>query len=143
MSVAVTSNQTTVKLAKRYIHRIVRAVLRGEGIREAEISVAFVDNPTMRRLNRQFLGHDWPTDVLTFPLGDAGDAVLCGEVVISADTARQVARRLGHSARAEAALYLIHGLLHLCGCDDRRAKDRKRMRAREEHYCRTLGIRLN
>jgi probable rRNA maturation factor len=120
----------------------VRQVLEGEGVGEAKISLAFVDDATIHRLNNQFLQHDEPTDVITFPMSGPGAKKLEGELVISAETARRVAEQLGHPPEDEAALYVVHGLLHLCGYDDLDAKSRPKMRARERHHLQALGIQL-
>jgi probable rRNA maturation factor len=116
----------------------VRRVLRGEGMVRAEIGLAFVDDATIWELNRRFLNHDWPTDVITFPLNEDGEP-LAGEIVVSAETARRVAAKLRRPVRDELALYVIHGLLHLCGHDDNDARARRAMRAKERHYQSLLG----
>lgn len=65
------------------------AVLEGEGVREAKVTFAFVDNAHIHRLNRQFLDHDEPTDVLTFPYTEPTARKLEGEVVIGYDVAKE------------------------------------------------------
>jgi probable rRNA maturation factor len=117
-----------------------RSVLDGEGVAAASISLAFVDNPTIHRLNKQFLDHDGPTDVLTFPLSGPGAKTLEGEVVIGAEVARTVAAERGHDESAELCLYVIHGVLHLCGYDDTAAAAARQMRARERHFLQLLGL---
>src|SRR5205823_12185799 len=117
-----------------------RTVLAGEGFAEATVNLAFVDNPTSHRLNRQFLHHDEPTDVITFPLNSSKAECLEGELVIGAEIARAQAAERGHAERAELALYVIHGILHLCGYDDHSPTDRRKMRARERHYLMHLGL---
>src|SRR5881398_2648628 len=97
------------------------AVLEGEGVREAKVTFAFVDNAHIHRLNKQFLDHDEPTDVLTFPYTDPTAKKLEGEVAIGFEVARANAADRGHPAAAELALYVVHGCLHLCGYDDRTA----------------------
>ncbi len=102
------------------------------------LSIAFVGNAEIRALNRRFLGHDYATDVLAFPLGTD----LFGEVVISAEYAAAEARRRGIPVREELLRYVVHGILHLLGYDDRRAADRRRMWARQERELRRfLGAR--
>src|SRR5207248_7741394 len=101
-------------------------------------SLAFVDNATIHRLNKQFLDHDEPTDVLSFPLSEGKK--LAGELVIGAEVARDQAAERGHDVQAELALYVIHGLLHLCGYDDHEDADVARIRARERHYLAALGL---
>ena len=116
-----------------------RVVLEGEDVPEAQISLAFVDNPTIHRLNKQFLNHDEPTDVLSFPMSGPKAKCLEGELVIGAEVAKAQADERGHEVAAELGLYVIHGLLHLCGYDDHDEGDAKKMRERERHYLRTLG----
>ena len=74
-----------------------RTVLEGEGVKEAKVTLAFVDNAHIHRLNKQFLDHDEPTDVLTFPYTDPGAKKLEGEVVIGMEVARENAADRGHA----------------------------------------------
>ncbi|HEY2251497.1 MAG TPA: rRNA maturation RNase YbeY, partial [Planctomycetaceae bacterium] len=114
----------------------------------AEISVAILDDAAIHAVNRQFLNHDYPTDVISFLLdcslvdGKVTEATrthvrrgaakaIEGEVVISAETAVANAARYGSRPQDELALYLVHGLLHLCGYDDLMPKEKRLMRARE------------
>ena len=137
--VSVASPQEAVSIDRRHFREVVRAVLEGEGQAEYEISLAFVDNPTIHRLNRQFLQHDEPTDVLSFPLSDPGARKLQGELVLGAEVALAQAQERGHDVQAELTLYVIHGLLHLCGHDDKTPAAASVMRQRERHYLRALG----
>src|SRR5437867_3476438 len=138
--VSISCPHESVPVDRGALRDLARAVLGGEGVRDAEISLAFVDNPTIRRLNRQFLDHDEPTDVLSFPLVEPGAKKLAGEVVIGAEVAQEQAAKRGHDTQAELALYVIHGLLHLCGYDDKSAQAAAEMRQRERHYLRQLGL---
>ncbi len=136
--IAIASPQEVVSLNRRRLRDIVRQVLQGEGIRDAEISLAFVDNATIHQLNKRYLKHDEPTDVLSFPLGEAG-AKISGEIVVGMEVAVAEARRRGHHVQDELALYVIHGLLHLCSYDDKTEKQRKAIRGRERHYLKALA----
>jgi probable rRNA maturation factor len=138
--VSVASPQTQVPLDRGKLRAAASAVLDGEGVRDSKISLAFVDHPTIHRINWQFLNHDEPTDVITFPLSKEGAKVLEGELVIGAEMAIEQAAERGHEVHAELTLYVIHGLLHLCGYDDHSERDRQRMRERERHYLRQLGL---
>src|SRR5439155_859115 len=80
------------------VREVVRAVLAGEDVADYELSLAFVDNPTIHRLNQRYLQHDEPTDVLSFPLGDPKAAKLSGELVIGAEVAQAQAAERGHDA---------------------------------------------
>jgi probable rRNA maturation factor len=137
--VKIASPQEIVPLDYAKLREIGRVVLDGEGIAEAQISLAFVDNPTIHRLNKQFLNHDEPTDVLSFPMSGPRAKCLEGELVIGAEVAKDQAAERGHDVGAELALYAIHGLLHLCGYDDHEDDEVTKMRVRERHYLRALG----
>jgi probable rRNA maturation factor len=138
--IAIASPQETVPIDRGRLREIVRAVLAGEDVADAEISLAFVDNATIHALNRRYLDHDEPTDVLSFPLSEPNAKRLAGELVIGAEVALAQAQERGHDVQAELALYVIHGLLHLCGCDDKTPAAAQEMRQRERHYLAALGL---
>jgi probable rRNA maturation factor len=138
--IAIATPQEIIAVDRRRIREIVRAVLDGEGVADAEISVAFVDNPTIHTLNKRFLEHDEPTDVLSFPLSEPNAKRLAGELVIGVEVAQAQAQERGHDVQQELALYVIHGLLHLCGYDDKEDDAAQEMRRRERHYLAALGI---
>jgi probable rRNA maturation factor len=119
-------------IPRRLLTRAAEAAMREIGCdRRAEVEVALVRDATSARLNRRFLGHRGPTDVLSFPgIGTPGERVI-GEVVISVDRARAQARAARWPVRREAALLVVHGVLHLGGLDDRSPRQAARMRARE------------
>jgi probable rRNA maturation factor len=117
----------------------VQSVLNESDFASANISVAVVDDNTIHELNRRHLDHDWPTDVLSFVLGeDRGH--LEGEVIISADIAAASAREFGWSPAAEQLLYVVHGTLHLVGYRDKSAADERKMRAAETRFLRQFGL---
>jgi probable rRNA maturation factor len=138
--VSIASPQEVVPIDRGRMREVVRTVLEGEGVAEAEISLAFVDNATIHRLNKRYLDHDEPTDVLSFPLSEAGARRLAGELVIGAEVALAQAQERGHDVQAELALYVIHGALHLCGHDDKSPDAAAAMRDRERHYLRALAL---
>jgi probable rRNA maturation factor len=138
--IAIHSPQEMVAIDRGRLREIARAVLEGEGVPEYEISLALVDNPTIHRLNKQYLDHDEPTDVLSFPYSAANSKKLEGELVIGVEIALEQAKERGHDVQAELALYVVHGLLHLCGYDDKSADAEKEMRERERHYLQRAGF---
>jgi probable rRNA maturation factor len=115
-----------------------RAVLQESDFSSAMISLAVVDDEAMRELNRQFLNHDYPTDVLSFALQEDGSH-LEGEVIISADTAAAVAAELGCAPAAEQLLYVVHGMLHLVGYRDKTSAEAQRMRIAEAQLLGEFG----
>ena len=118
----------------------VRSILAEAGVVEAQISLAVVDNPTIHVLNRKYLDHDYPTDVLSFVLERTEDW-LEGEVIVSADTAVATAGQYGWTPEEELLLYVIHGTLHLVGYDDGTDTDRAEMRSREAACLARFGLK--
>jgi probable rRNA maturation factor len=138
--ISIATPQDLVPIDRGKMRELVRTVLEGESVADYEISLAFVDNPTIHRLNKRYLDHDEPTDVLSFPLSDPSAKKLAGELVLGAQVAQAQASERGHDVHAELALYVIHGLLHLCGHDDKSPEAEKIMRQRERHYLAKLGL---
>lgn len=118
---------------------VARRVLEAEGVVRAEVSIAVVDDPAIHEVNRRHLDHDWPTDVISFVLSDPGED-MAGELVVSAETAARMAARDGGDAWTEIVLYVIHGLLHLCGHDDLTEAGAAAMRRREGELLARVGL---
>ncbi len=94
------------------------------------------DDRELRRLNRQFLGRDYPTDVLAF--SSPGPDGFLGEMAVSLQRAAEQAREHGHGLEQEVGILMLHGLLHLLGMDHER--DGGRMAHAELRWRRTLGL---
>ena len=154
-AISVRNEQAHLSIPAGRIRKIARMVLAAEEVAGATISVALVDNRTIHRLNRKHLNHDFETDVLSFLFDSESEAIAApkkphslrgknlridGEIVISAEMAVQSAPRFGLSASDELALYLVHGLLHLCGYDDLTDVERRLMRKRERAILKLLGV---
>ncbi len=155
--IEISDSQSHLDLDQTLIDKVARRTLQEEQIDSATISLAFVDDATIHELNRTYLNHDYATDVLSFLLECQGgnppvDGVatgnhlptdstntaprglgkrIDGEVVISTETAARMAADYAWSPNEEAILYLIHGLLHLCGYDDQTEQECEIMRSRE------------
>src|SRR5262245_36001974 len=97
--VSIATPQESVEVDRGRMREVARAVLSGEGVADYEVSLAFVDNPTVHRLNKRYLGHDEPTDVLSFPLTEPGAKKLSGELVIGAEVARDQSAVRGHGVQ--------------------------------------------
>jgi len=120
----------------------VKQVLQEAGIRSAEISIAIVDDARIHELNRQYLEHDYPTDVLSFVLEFyEQEQSLDGEIVVSADYAAREATRYGWTAGDELLLYVLHGCLHLVGHDDTTPAEEQAMREAEARHLAHFGLR--
>ena len=131
------------------IRRACTAVLRNEKFDgPAEVSVTFVDNLEIRRLNAQFRNIDSETDVLSFPLGENGEydinhdtgAKLLGDVVISLEKAQEQAVTVGHSFEREVCYLTVHSMLHLLGYDHMQPEEKRVMRVKEEEVMTQLGL---
>lgn len=120
--------------------RAVGMILQEYQVATAEISIAVVDDPTMRELNRQYLSHDYETDVLSFLLDESDDSI-AGQLIVSTDTAARVAAELGIEMEHELLLYVVHGTLHLVGLDDTDPELAAEMRAAEREFLARLGIK--
>jgi len=121
------------------VEEAVRAVLRAEGHAAAEVSVAFVGDEEITALNREYLGHDRPTDVISFALHEPGEPPL-GDVYVGVDQARRQAGELGVDPAEELLRLAVHGTLHVLGYDHPEGEDRagSEMFARQEALLREI-----
>ena len=124
-----TNEQAKVPIPAAKVRRLAVQI-----IGKKNLSVAFVTNAAIRKINRKFLRHDFATDVISFPL----DSDLLGELVISAEYAVGEAAKRKIPVEEELLRYVAHGILHLLGYDDHRPGDRKRMWARQERELRRI-----
>ncbi|MFO0908547.1 MAG: rRNA maturation RNase YbeY [Isosphaeraceae bacterium] len=138
--VEISNSQSHLAIDLEAVRRLVHGTLALEGVSTASISIAFVDDPTIHALNRRHLNHDWPTDIITFVLSDEDDEELAAELVVSAEMAVTTAREASVPAWDELALYVVHGLLHVCGHDDTTPEARHEMRQREGEVLAALGL---
>lgn len=127
------ANEHGVALNATRLKKAVRAILKDAAIVDGEISIAVVSDAEMHLLNRKYLEHDYPTDVLSFVLEERA-GYLEGEIIVSSEYAAQEAERFGWSMDDELLLYVIHGTLHLVGEDDLTPDAKQQMRQREQHY---------
>ena len=138
ISVQISNRQRHLPVDRSRIRSVARHVLKNEGRKIATLEVALVDDETIRKVHREFLGLDEPTDVLTFPLHEPNEPVYA-EVVISAETAVREAPKHCSCPSDELLLYMVHGILHLCGYDDHTAEAARLMRARQRKLLQEMG----
>ena len=108
----------------------IRKVAAMHGRKVGEIGYMFVDDERILEVNREYLGHDYYTDIITFDY-DEGE-VINGDLVISVDTVRTNAAKYGKSYAEELHRVIIHGVLHLCGINDKGPGEREIMEAEED-----------
>ena len=117
----VTEVSSTVRrpgISAKTVRSLVEATLQGERIRDAMISIAFVGEIAMSKLNMRYLDHAGPTDVISFGMGrNTPKLPAIGDIYICPGIARRNARRLGISAGEELARLVVHGTLHVAGHD--------------------------
>lgn len=153
--VDITANMKCADVDLMALRRAVIQTLRIESVAEAVLSVSLVDNATIHEINLHHLQHDYPTDVISFQLdwthpnshtpgsgadGRSADAHIEGEIVVSIEYGRAEAQRLGWELQSELTLYLVHGMLHICGYDDLDPAEKRLMRAREVAVLSRLGL---
>ena len=106
--------------------------------RIGEIGYMFVDDEKILEINREYLGHDYYTDIITFDYDESD--VLNGDIVISVDTVRSNAEQFGKSFDDELHRVIIHGILHLCGINDKGPGERELMEAAEDRALTLLKL---
>jgi probable rRNA maturation factor len=130
--------QNIKKIQIKRIRQYVRKIFSFLNTPYKRISLVFCDNSLIESLNKRFFKKVYPTDVLSFPLKDDFDKDYLGEIVVSVEEAVGNANRYRKSWENELILYVIHGILHLLGDDDKNVKKRKVMRQREKKIMKHL-----
>ncbi len=153
--VEIDDSQKVLKVDHRRLVDVSRSVLAAEKCVSASISIAIVDNETIHDLNVRYLQHDFPTDVLSFLLEEEFDADslpipkgsprgcgkrIEGEIILSSEMAKQMATKYRWKPLDEVTLYVVHGLLHLCGYDDMTRKEQASMQQREREVLADWGL---
>lgn len=137
------------------VEKVIKTVLEVEEVIDnVEVSVSFVDNEEIRKLNKYYRGIDKPTDVLSFPLAEfeetydkiekidqeSEEVQPIGDIVISLEKALEQSMEYGHSFEREVAYLTAHSMLHLLGYDHQTEEERKIMRQKEEEIMARLNI---
>ncbi|ATV37682.1 rRNA maturation RNase YbeY [Prevotella intermedia] len=124
------------KIGKRDTTRWIKAVAATHNRKVGEIGYMFVDDEKILEVNNEYLGHDYYTDIITFDYCEGN--VLNGDIVISLDTVRTNAEKFGKTYEDELFRVIIHGVLHLCGINDKGPGEREIM---EENENKALALR--
>ena len=136
----ITYNSENIKmprLKRRETSAWIETVAATYDRRIGEIGYMFVDDEKILEVNREYLGHDYYTDIITFDYDESD--VLNGDIVISVDTVRSNAEQFGKSFDDELHRVIIHGILHLCGINDKGPGERELMEAAEDKALALLG----
>ena len=137
----ISSSQTALRVPRKRLIELVAFVAGSEGAAIAEVDLAVVNRDEITSLNRRYLRHAGPTDVLSFDLSDADREGICAQIIVCGDLAAAQAREQGLTPQRELMVYVIHGLLHLMGYEDDSVRGAARMHARQDELLEAFGKR--
>ena len=126
--ICISNDSSLQRVPRALISRAIVLTATAHGRPRGNISIVVLGDRAIRAINKRFLGHDYATDVITFPLDDLE---LDGEIYLSADTAARQAREYGVGRTNEILRLVVHGVLHLVGFDDATPQQRQRMHEEE------------
>ena len=133
MKIAVRNLQKIVKINRSCLKNLVKKICNFLNLNKGYLSLVFADNEVVKELNRRYLKKNNPTDVLAFDLTDNFQPQeLSAEVIISVEKAEENSKIFSTDLREELLLYIIHGLLHLSGFEDKTSLQKKEMRKKEK-----------
>lgn len=141
--------KNSIRLDKRHVQALIDAanlaLEKEQAPTDSELTILVTDEKHGRELNRQFLGHDYPTDVLSFPAGepipgDIATGTYLGDIAICAPVAKRQALAKGHSLQAELQLLVVHGVLHLLNYDHADELQKARMWSAQQAVLEALGL---
>lgn len=128
----ITYNSENIKMPgikRREVTKWIRAVAATYGRKVGEVGYLFCDDEKILEVNNEYLGHNYYTDIITFDYDE--DDIINGDLVISLDTVRTNAEQFGKTYEEELHRVIIHGILHLCGINDKGPGEREIMEAEE------------
>lgn len=130
------NDQTNFRLRdKRKIASWLKAVAQEEGYALGDVTYIFCSSEVHRKMNIDFIGHDYFTDVITFDYSDLkGEGIVSGDIFIDVDTVKDNARIYGATFTSEMHRIIVHGVLHLCGQKDKTPRAEKQMHRKEDKY---------
>ena len=135
MKITVRNFQNKIPVNPKKVKQAAIKVISAEGKNNSgEITVSFINDRKIRELNFKYLHKNAPTDVLVFDLSSKKASGLTADIIISTDTAIRNAALFNTSPAEEVKLYLVHGVLHLLGYDDKTPAKRRLMRKKEKEY---------
>jgi probable rRNA maturation factor len=136
--------ESTFTFSKDLIERAVQATLKHQSQSlDCDLTFVLTDDAQLKELNRDYLGIDAPTDVLSFPASESDPetgARYIGDVIISMPYATRSAEKAGHGLEAEVQLLVVHGVLHLLGHDHAEAEEKERMWKAQAEILESLGL---
>jgi len=145
MEVQIDDRQKTKKINEEdvlLIKKVVKTCLIEENMdANIELSLSFVNNEEIKKLNKNFRNKDYPTDVLSFPINERiEDLTILGDIVISVDKVIEQAEEYKHSFKRELVYLIVHGMFHLFGYDHIDIEDKEKMRKKEKKVLKKLAV---
>lgn len=135
--ISLINQQTVKKINRKKLYYCLKKVTSFLNISDQKISIIFCDNRFISAINKKFLKHLGPTDVISFPLKDTYDPDYLGEIIVSVEEAVKSAKKLNCPWQDELFLYVVHGILHLLGYKDYTLYQRKLMQKKQESVLRS------
>jgi len=136
VNITIKNQQSKVRINKKQVELLSKKIAHLVNLtKKSIITIVFVDNKTIQALNRKYLKHNFPTDVLAFNLSSSKirqKLAITGDIIVNVELAKKNAQIYSNSLIKEVALYMIHGMLHLLGLDDHKTTDKKRMERRQK-----------
>ena len=128
-----------ITLKRNLVKSYIRDIIIGEGYKQGEISLIFCSDHYLLEVNRNYLRHDYYTDIITFNYSSL--PVISGDLFISIDRVKENAEQFSVSFLHELMRVVFHGILHMVGYDDKSDKDQKIMRMKENEYLEKFVIK--
>ncbi|MFR9513085.1 MAG: rRNA maturation RNase YbeY [Rikenellaceae bacterium] len=119
---------------RRIINRWLKESAVAEGYAMGDVNIIFCSAARLLEINREFLQHDYYTDIITFDYSDLGEGYISGDLFIDVETVADNASQYGATPLDEMHRILVHGIMHLCGQGDKSPEDAVAMRAKEDKY---------
>ena len=142
MTTEIINQQKIKRINQKLLSGYLRKISKYLGISSKKLSLLLCDNRLIKMLNKKYLKKNASTDVISFPLSDELEPKYLGEVVVSVEKAVQVARKLKIKWQTELLLYIIHGILHLKGYEDKTKSERQIMKVKEEEILAKLKLKF-
>lgn len=142
--------ESEIPFPNELLEQAVNAALKNQAVSlDSELTIVLTDDVQIQELNRDYLGIDAPTDVLSFPASETDGAEInpetgaryIGDIIISMPYAAKSAEKAGHPVESEVQLLVIHGVLHLLGHDHAKAKEKAKMWKAQAEILESLGLR--
>ncbi|HNP54881.1 MAG TPA: rRNA maturation RNase YbeY [Ferruginibacter sp.] len=134
--------QTTITLKdRRRLKAFIEQLVRKEAGLPVEIQFIFCSDEELLQINRDYLKHDYYTDIITFDLSEPSRKQIQSDIFISIDRVKENAQGLSVSTYEELHRVMFHGVLHLCGYKDKSARDQTLMRSKEDFYLKKYGFK--